>query len=128
MTGGGNITGGTSLDFGCFEPDMTCSGGRSAPTIVLLDDGDYHINSNLQGHGTLLVDGDLVVNGTFEYWGTVIVNGTLTLGSGTVTIHGGLIARSTAELTGNITVQGGTNIANVPVGQAIVFRRTWWER
>ena len=128
MTGGGNIGGSTPLDFGCFEPDMACPGGRSTPTIVLLDNGDYHINSNLEGHGTLLVDGNLIVNGTFEYWGTVIVNGTLTLGAGTVTIHGGLIARSTAELTGNITVEGGTNIANVPVGQAVVFRRTWWER
>jgi hypothetical protein len=128
QTGGGVINASTTLDFGCKDPEMTCVGGESRPTIVLLDDGDYHVNANLEGHGVLLVDGDLEVNGTLEYWGTMIVRGKLTLGSGNVIVHGGLIAEDTAEITGNITVEAGVGIATKLLGPATVTRRVWWER
>jgi|GEM_PF-3103786 len=119
----------TTSDLGCKSPQMACAPAVDRPTIVVFDDpGDYTINGNIQGHGTIVVNGNLIVNGDFEYWGTIIVNGTLTLGAGTATIHGGLVAESTLRISGFITVEGGGTITNIPTGRSIVTGRGWWER
>ena len=117
-----------SGDFGCKAPEMVCTPPVSRPIILWLDGGDWTINANVLGHGTIVVDGNLTINGYLEYWGTIIVNGQLTLGSGNVTVHGGLVARSTLRLAGNITVEGGGTITNVLVGRSVVLGRAWWER
>jgi len=117
-------------DLGCYAPVMTCSGTPevSRQVLMLLDGGDYQINGNIKGHGTMVVDGNLIVNGDFEYWGTIIVKGTLTLGAGSAVIHGGLVADSTLNISGNIQVEGGGTITNVPTGRSLVIGRGWWER
>jgi len=117
-------------DLGCYAPVMTCSGSPevSRQVLMLLDGGDYQINGNIKGHGTMVVDGNLIVNGDFEYWGTIIVKGTLTLGAGSAVIHGGLVADSTLNISGNIQVEGGGTITNVPTGRSLVIGRGWWER
>lgn len=132
VSGGGTITSG---DFGCKWPDMSgdpnCSiapANSDRPIAVLLDNGDYTINANLKGHGTIVVDGNLTVNGNFEYWGTIVVKGTLTLGAGSAVIHGGLVADNTLRISGNIQVEGGGTVTNVPVGRSIVIGKGWWER
>lgn len=119
----------TTSDLGCKSPQMACAPAVDRPTIVVFDEpGDYTINGNIQGHGTIVVNGNLTVNGDFEYWGTLIVNGTLTLGAGSATIHGGLVADSTLRISGNINVEGGGTITNIPTGRSIVTGRGWWER
>ncbi|MBI2247649.1 MAG: polymer-forming cytoskeletal protein [Armatimonadetes bacterium] len=137
VSGGGTISSlplscsepsGTTSDLGCKYPEMSCSPAVDRPVITVFDVGDWTINANLKGHGTIVVDGNLTVNGDFEYWGTIIVNGTLTLGAGNATVHGGLVADSTLRISGNITVEGGGTITNVPTGRSIVTGRGWWER
>jgi len=129
-TGTCTITGG---DFGCKSPEMTCTPATDRPIIVWLD-GDssttWNINSNLQGHGTVVVDGNLRINGTFEYWGTIIVNGTAenTMGGGNPKIHGGLVAQNTLSLSGTIEVDGGSQYTSVPLGRSVVTGKAWWER
>jgi hypothetical protein len=129
-TGTCTITGG---DFGCKSPEMTCTPAMDRPIIVWLD-GDssttWNINSNLEGHGTVVVDGNLRINGTFEYWGTIIVNGTAenTMGGGNPKIHGGLVAQNTLSLSGNIEVDGGSQYTSVPLGRSVVVGKAWWER
>ncbi len=103
---GGGVNSG---DFGCKAPEMVCTPPVSRPIILWLDGGNWTINANVQGHGTIVVDGNLTVNGDLEYWGTSVVNGQLTLGSGNVTVHGGLVAQSTLRLAGNITAAAGTS-------------------
>ena len=118
----------TTSDLGCKYPQMACAPPADRPVMMVFDAGDYHINGNIQGHGTIVVNGNLVVNGNFEFWGTIIVNGTLTLGAGSAVIHGGLVADSTLRISGNITVEGGGTITNVPTGRSIVVGKAWWER
>lgn len=137
VNGGGTISSlpiscleptGMTTDMGCYAAKMTCTPAVDRPVSLALDGGDYSINANLQGHGTIVVDGNLTVNGNFEYWGTIIVKGTLTLGAGSATIHGGLVADSTLKISGNINVEGGGTVTNVPTGQSIVIGKGWWER
>lgn len=118
----------TSSDLGCSYPEMACAPAVDQPKTVVFEAGDYHINGNIQGHGTIVINGNLTVNGNFEYWGTIIVNGTLTLGAGSAVIHGGLVADSTLRISGNIEVEGGGTITNIPTGRSIVTGRGWWER
>lgn len=115
LTGGGVINGGTL-------------GTPSAPQAILLTSGNWQLNGNATGVGTLVVDGNLTINGTFSYTGTVIVTGTFVQGSGTANITGGLIAAATLDLTGNFSVNGGGTVPNTPLGPAIVTMKAWWER
>ena len=116
----------TTSDLGCKNPDMAgCAASRQ---VIFELNGNWTINGNLGGYGTLVVNGDLIVNGTFTYYGTVIVNGTLQAGTGNVNVYGGLIAQDTLKLIGNITVAGGSTLANVPTGNSLVFGKAWWER
>lgn len=115
MTGGGAISGGTL-------------GTPSTPQAILLTSGDWQLNGNATGVGTLVVNGNLTINGTFLYTGTVIVTGTFVQGAGTANITGGLIAAATLNLTGNFSVNGGGTVPNTPLGPAIVTMKTWWER
>lgn len=102
--------------------------GTAAQPLIVLLSGDWHLNGNLTGYGTLVVDGNLTLNGTFNYWGTVIVNGTFVQASGTSTITGGLMARNTLDLTGNFTINGGGAVPSGPVGRSVVLAKAWWER
>lgn len=103
-------------------------GTPSAPQAILLTGGNWQLNGNATGAGTLVVNGSLTVNGTFTYQGTVVVNGQFVQGAGTATITGGLIAQSTLDLVGTFTVYGGGNVPSVPLGPSIVTSRLWWER
>lgn len=132
VTGGGTVNSG---DFGCKWPEMSgdpnCAiapANADRAIAVLMDNGDYTINGNLKGHGTIVVDGNLIVNGTFEFWGTIVVKGTLTLGAGNAIVHGGAVANNTLKISGNITVDGGGTITNVPVGRSVLIGKGWWER
>lgn len=137
VNGGGVITSlpltcneptGTTSDLGCKYPQMSCSPPEDRSVLTVFGLGDWTINANLKGHGTIVVDGNLTVNGDFEFWGTIVVNGTLTLGAGNATVHGGLVADSTLRISGNIKVEGGGTITNVPTGRSVVTGRGWWER
>lgn len=102
-------------------------GTADQPLTVLLE-GEWQLNGNLTGFGTLIVDGSLILNGTFQYWGTVIVNGTFVEATGNATITGGLVARSTLDLSGNFSVNGGGAVPSGPVGHSLVTAKAWWER
>src|SRR5439155_495970 len=98
-------------------PAATCRAGggsrrssSSSRSVAFELNGDWTINGNLTGYGTIVVNGNLVVNGNFTYYGTIIVNGTLQAGTGNVTVYGGLVAQDTLRLIGNITVNGGTTV------------------
>lgn len=119
---------GTTSDLGCKYPQMSCSPPEDRSVLTVFGLGDWTINANLKGHGTIVVDGNLTVNGDFEFWGTIVVNGTLTLGAGNAIVHGGLVADSTLKISGNIKVEGGGTISNVPTGRSVVTGRGWWER
>lgn len=103
-------------------------GTADHPLTVLLTGGDWRLNGNLTGYGTLIVDGSLTIDGTFQYWGTVIVKGTFVQGSGNATITGGLVAWDTLDLIGNFTANSGGAVPSVPVGQSVVTVKSWWER
>jgi hypothetical protein len=129
MSGGGNISGSTSLRLGCKYPEMSCPGNQSDYNVVWLDNGgEYRIGSNLQGHGTLVIDGDLRLNGNLEWWGTMFVNGAIIRANGSVIVHGGLITRDTVETNGDLTVEGGSSVGSAPLGAVTVIRKAWWER
>ncbi len=113
---------------GCKKPEMTAAYCTQTEQKVFVLNGDWTVNGNIGGHGTLVVNGNLIVNGTFDYWGTIIVNGTLQAGTGAVNIHGGLVAQSTLQLIGNISVEGGGTVTNVPTGHSLVIGKAWWER
>lgn len=116
----------TTTDLGCLSPQMACSPTR--PKVIVLE-GNWTLNGNIGGHGTIIINGDLVVSGTFDYWGTIIVNGTLQAGTGNVRVYGGLVARETLKLIGNIEVQGGSTVGGTPpTGPTNVVGRAWWER
>jgi len=116
----------STTDLGCQNPPMT---GCTTNSKVIEMDGNWTINGNIGGHGTIIVNGDLVVNGTFTYWGTIVVNGTLQAGTGNVNVYGGLVAQDTLKLIGNITVQGGTTVGGTPPsGPANVIGKAWWQR
>lgn len=120
---------GVTSDLGCNYPQMSCSPPQDRAVAILLDGGNWLINANLKGHGTIIVNGNLVVNGDFEFWGTLVVNGTLELGAGNATVHGGLVAQNTLKISGNITVEGGPTISgSVPVGPSRIIGKAWWER
>ena|SRR3989475_2569991 len=123
-----------SLPLSCTRPDGSTTtsdlgtAGNTKIWVMTCDaGGQYHINGNISGYGTLVINCDLVVNGTFTYYGTIIVNGTLQAGTGNVTVNGGLVAQDTLRLIGNITVVGGGTIADVPTGNSLVIGRAWWE-
>jgi hypothetical protein len=135
VTGGGTLTGADGIDWGtCVEGSdgiaNNCDGAASDPRVILLTEGDYRVNANIEAHGTVLVgpNQDLEVNGTFTCWCVLIIDGNLKLGNGTVTIYGGLIAKNTAELNGNITVYAGGSVTSVPVGSGPVTGLSWWQR
>lgn len=117
----------STTDLGCKIPEMACSPEN---TKVIVLEGDWTINGNLGGHGTIIVNGNLVVNGTFDYWGTMVVNGTLQAGTGNVNVHGGMVAIDTLRLIGNITVEGGSTVGGgvPPTGPSNVIGKAWWER
>lgn len=116
----------STTDMGCQNPPMTCT--PTKPKVIVLE-GNWTVNGNLGGHGTLIVNGDLIVNGTFNYWGTIVVNGTLQAGTGNVNVTGGLVALDTLRLIGNITVAGGSTVGGTPpTGPANVIGKAWWER
>lgn len=124
-----------SLPIPCTRPDGTTTtddlGTASRRLIWVLTcdpGGQFQMNGNLTGYGTLVVNCDLIVNGTFTYNGTIIVNGTLQAGTGNVVVNGGLVAQDTLKLIGNITVNGGGTIADVATGNSLVFGKAWWER
>jgi len=135
-----------SLPTSCTKPDGSsttsdlgyCSDTSTTPpcpppgsrSVAFELNGDWTINGNLTGYGTIVVNGNLVVNGTFTYYGTIIVNGTLQAGTGNVNVYGGLVAQDTLRLIGNITVNGGTTVgsAGVPTGNSLVFGKAWYER
>ncbi|OLD39463.1 MAG: hypothetical protein AUI83_23030 [Armatimonadetes bacterium 13_1_40CM_3_65_7] len=129
----------TKLDGSATTSDLGyCSNTSSTPpcpppgsrSVAFELNGDWTINGNLTGYGTVVVNGNLVVNGNFTYYGTIIVNGTLQAGTGNVTVYGGLVAQDTLRLIGNITVNGGTTVgaAGVPTGNSLVFGKAWYER
>ncbi len=110
---------------------MTDLGTASNPGIFILgcaSGGNWTINGNLVGYGTLVINCNTVINGTVTYNGTIIVNGQLQAGTGNVTVNGGLVALSTLQLIGNITVNGGGTVTSVPTGTSNVFGKAWWER
>jgi len=121
----------SAINWGCKVPEMNpCPGGVSDPRVILLTNGDFKINSNLDIHGTILVgpNSSLFLNGNIRVWGVVIVDGTLELGTGKVEIYGGLVAKNTAELTGTIEVYAGGSVSSVPVGGGPVDSISWWQR
>jgi len=122
----------TTMDLGyCSNTSTTppCPPPDSRSVAFELN-GDWTINGNLTGYGTIVVNGNLIVNGTFTYYGTIIVNGTVQAGTGNVNVYGGLVAQDTLKLIGNITVNGGTTVgaAGIPTGTSLVFGKAWYER
>lgn len=136
---GDNYVTGASADFGCKWTEMAGNANcliaptnTNRPVAVFLEappGASWHIQGNLQGHGTLVIDGNAIVEGTFEYWGTVIVNGKfITAGAGTSRIHGGLVTQDNMQLTGTFDVFGGVVVGSPPIGRSTVLGRAWWER
>lgn len=135
-TGGGTINVGSGLDFGCppvGSPDPHtpgCNGSDGRFTFVALLNGNYTINSNINGFGTIVVNnGNLTINGTFTYMGTIFVKGGVTLGAGNITIRGGMVTQQLTDLSGNATLNTGENVGNLAVSNDVtVIVGAMWER
>lgn len=137
-TGGGVITSGSGLDFGCppistvddpLDPAHAPGCDPAEFRFIALTGGNYTINSNINGHGTIVVDGNLTMNGTLAWVGTIYVKGSVALGAGGATITGGLITKGATETSGNFKVFTGQDAGEVNISNEVtVVVISMWER
>jgi len=138
LSGGGTVTQ-SSTDWGCKQPEMSCTPPVDRPVALLLDGTpnvtNWTISGVVSGHGTLVVNGNLTwaTSGTFTYWGTIIVNGTVNNGLCSCspapnTVYGGLVSTQPYIIHDATQIYGGGNVSSIPTGPSIVDGKAWWER
>jgi hypothetical protein len=138
LSGGGTITQG-STDWGCKQPEQSCTPAVDRPRTLLLDGTpnvtNWTITGVVWGHGTLVVNGNLTwaAAGQFQYYGTVIVNGKVDNSQCLCSpapnqIFGGLVSTQPYIIHDATVIYGGGNVTSVPVGTSAVDGKAWWER
>ncbi len=134
-TGGGTLGSGSGINWGCPPvglPDPHtpgCNGQDGNYQFIALVNGNYNVNSNVNGYGTIVVTGDLTINGTFTWRGTIYVKGGVTLGAGNVTVTGGMVTEQTTIMSGNITINTGQDAGDITVSNEVTITvGAMWER